>query len=411
MMYHKIRELREQRASLWERCKALLDIAEAENRNLTAEEEAEWKRLEGEIDELEVRYKRLEQSLERDAEMVQVEQPLAGRRSGGEQEQRGIESDEYRNAFSSYLRVGMQNLNPEQRTILSPHFGGFGESRALATGTAGAGGALVAPEFYTRLLEAMEFIGGVRTNGVTILSTTTGADLAFPMANNLTLEGEQIGENVAVTEENVTFATTNLGAYIYSSKMIRIPYTLLQDSAFDVEAYVIRHLGERIGRITNRRFTNGTGAGQPQGIVTAAPMGHTGPVEYDSLVELEHSIDPSHRSQARFMFHDQVLKALKLMKDGEGRPIWLPGVAVREPDRILGYSYGLNQHMAHGSGKKSILFGRMAAYFIRDVTDFRIMRLQERFAEFLQVAFLGFSRHDGKLIEAGDKPVKALVEA
>ena len=39
---------------------------------------------------------------------------------------------------------------------------------------------------------------------------------------------------------------------------------------------------------------------------------------------------------------------------------------------------------------KSLLFGDFSKYLIRDVKDFTLLRLDERFAEFLQVAFLAF---------------------
>jgi HK97 family phage major capsid protein len=45
---------------------------------------------------------------------------------------------------------------------------------------------------------------------------------------------------------------------------------------------------------------------------------------------------------------------------------------------------------------------------IRDVKDVTLVRLDERFAEFGQVCFLAFSRHDGDLLDAGTHPVKYL---
>ncbi|MBL4702094.1 MAG: phage major capsid protein, partial [Phycisphaeraceae bacterium] len=55
---------------------------------------------------------------------------------------------------------------------------------------------------------------------------------------------------------------------------------------------------------------------------------------------------------------------------------------------------------------KSILFGDFSKYLIRDVLGFQILRLEERYAEFLQIGFLGFPRHDGALIDAGTKPIQ-----
>ena len=56
-----------------------------------------------------------------------------------------------------------------------------------------------------------------------------------------------------------------------------------------------------------------------------------------------------------------------------------------------------------------MLFGDFSKYHIRDVMEVRLVRLDEVYAEYAQVAFLAFSRHDGLLLDAGTHPIKALV--
>ncbi|KKM02260.1 hypothetical protein LCGC14_1786290, partial [marine sediment metagenome] len=55
---------------------------------------------------------------------------------------------------------------------------------------------------------------------------------------------------------------------------------------------------------------------------------------------------------------------------------------------------------------KSVLFGDFKKYLIRDVKGITVLRLAERYAEFLQVAFLAFLRTDGDLLDAGTAPIK-----
>ena len=147
-------------------------------------------------------------------------------------------------------------------------------------------------------------------------------------------------------------------------------------------------IGTRIGRITNAHFTTGTGSGQPRGVVTdassgvVAAAGNTTAITYANLVALEHSLDPGYRRGAEFMFHDSTLKAIKQLLDTTGRPLWVPGVAVREPDTILGHRYVVNQDMAvMAANARSILFGDFSRFFVRDVQDVQIMRLTERYAD------------------------------
>jgi HK97 family phage major capsid protein len=183
--------------------------------------------------------------------------------------------------------------------------------------------------------------------------------------------------------------------------MVRLSVQLLQDAAFDIESWLIKALATRIGRVTNRHFTIGNGTTQPEGIVTAAGAGVLDAsltIDYADLIALEHSVDDAYRANAEWMFHDTTLLTLKQMKAVEdGRPLWLPGLAVNAPDTILGYPYVINQAMPEAAAEeKGILFGDFSYYFIRDVmADTRILRLEERFAEYLQVGFLMFFRTDG----------------
>ena len=96
-----------------------------------------------------------------------------------------------------------------------------------------------------------------------------------------------------------------------------------------------------------------------------------------------------------------------------GHPLWAPpgayypGFSGPAPETILGYPYIINNDVAvMGVSAKSILFGDFSNYFIRDALDVQVIRLNERFADNLQVGFIAFQRTDGNLINAGTNPVK-----
>jgi HK97 family phage major capsid protein len=188
---------------------------------------------------------------------------------------------------------------------------------------------------------------------------------------------------------------------------------LLQDSATNLDTYVPARLGERIGRIVNERLTIGTGTDMPNGIVNAptTPAAAAAEIEYADLLDMEHSVDPSYRRQgAQYMFNDMTLKAIKELQDNENRPLWLPSVRAGDPDRILGRTYVINQDYADiGTGNVSMSFGLLTKYVARQVNQVVMMRLTERYAEFLQVGFLGFQRWDGDILDAGTNPIKGLL--
>ena len=290
------------------------------------------------------------------------------------------------------------------------------EKRALSTLTATSpedGAYLIANEAMAPLERALLAFGGMR-QASTVRRTRNGADWPIPTNDDTSNKGALLAENTIAVSKDPAFGQTVLEAYKFTSKKILVSRELMQDSNENLASLLGELLGERIGRITNDYFTTGTGTGEPRGLVTASTASGTQlaaqtPTSAE-MVAIEHSVDPSYRNGAAWMFHDTMLAEMKKITDAStGRPIWLPNMAGGAPDTILGYPYFINQSMAVAAGSgaaKSILFGRLSKYWIRDVADIQLFRLDELYAEYYQVAFVAFSRHDGDLLDAGTHPVK-----
>src|SRR5205807_937527 len=107
------------------------------------------------------------------------------------------------------------------------------------------------------------------------------------------------------------------------------------------------------GRIIATHLVNGTGTAQPTGILTGITAGKTGAtgqtttVIYDDLVDLSHSVDPAYRQLGRcvFLMNDTTRGAIAKLKDGYGRPLFVPSVTAGETDTILGYRVVVDQAM------------------------------------------------------------------
>lgn len=416
-------EMRRKRANLWEQMKEIHERAKTENRDMNAEEQQRWEALNAEVDSLKATIDREERHAELEAEMVAESSRQA--EQDGEQEARHEQTitatAEYRDAYRAYLRGGMSDLDREQRTLLRQGHQALegAEARALGVAAGPVGGFTVPDEAMRPIVSAMLAVGGVRRTRASVITTASGADLPIPLSDDTANEGERIGENAGVAELDPTFGQKILRSYMYTSRIVRVPYQFLQDTSIsDFESWLAGMFGQRIGRRQNRDFTNGAGGNQPEGLVSASPLGAqtaaAGVIAWEDLVALEHSVDPSYRLGAQWMFHDAVLQELKQLSDGQNRPLWLPGVSVGEPDTILRYSYVINQHMpapvgaAWAAGDRAIAFGDMSYYWIRDVRGFSIIRLDERYADNLQVGFLAFARADGALIDAGTHPIRHL---
>lgn len=287
-----------------------------------------------------------------------------------------------------------------------------GIQNAQSATTAGAGGAIVAPTFSNRLEKALLFFSSVNQNADTI-TTETGADLPWPTVNDTAQKGARLAENTTILAQDVAFSSVTLKAWMYTSKLILVPWQLMQDSAFAVEELIADLAGERVGRILNDEFTNGTGITMPNGLVAGATSGKVGiagqtvSVIYDDLVDLIHSVNIAYRLQSKFMLADSSLKTVRKLKDSQGRPLWEPSLQADQPDLILGKQYVINDDMpAMAANAKSILFGDLSKYKVRRVKDIQLVRLNERYADALQTGFFAYCRFDGGLVNAGTNPLK-----
>lgn len=325
-------------------------------------------------------------------------------------------------ALRSYLSGGISNLTPEQRSALqarqTPDI-----RNAMSTTTAAEGGYTTAPEYQRTLETALREYGQI-FDAVSTINTAHGMQMLFPTSDPTAEVGEIVGQNAAVTGADTTFGQIALEVFKYSSKKIALPFELLQDTFIDMEAYINDILAMRLGRLQAAHMTTGTGTAQPRGLVTAATVGVTGAtgqatsVTYDSLVDLEHSLDPAYRNRAgvAWMMHDSSVKVIRKIKDSNNRPIFVPGYETGAPggapDTLLGRRIVVNQNMAAmAANARSILFGDYKKYVRRVVMDLTMFRMTDSaFTLNGQVGFVAFNRVGGNLIDVGGA-VKAFVNS
>jgi HK97 family phage major capsid protein len=397
----RLKTLIDEQNTVWTRMQELVGAAEAESRDLTAEERGNWDAAETRLTEVSGDIERLNRMAALDK--VDRGQIIPPARVEGDPDERGDRDGDaearYAEAFGLYLRRGMSRLSAEQQELLATRY----EARAGSTQDDTLGGYLVPDEFRNVLTETMKAFGGILALA-TVITTATGNSLEWPTNDDTGNEGEFLGENQQVNEQNVTFGVRKLSAFTVNSKMVRLPLQLLQDSAFDLNTWLPRKEGERIGRRAARAFASGTGVEQPEGITTNAIVGKQGgsgqttSIIYDDLVDLEHSIDPAYRNTARYVMADGMLKAIRKLKDSQGRPLWVPIPAPGFPATINGFEYSIdNSFPVPAASAKTIIFGDIrAGYIVRQVLGVQNLRLTERYADFLQVGFLAFARLDGK---------------
>ena len=297
-------------------------------------------------------------------------------------------------AIMDYIRNGEMRMSNENREILS---------RAQTVGTNSEGGYTVDTTLADAIDQATLAFGGVRSVA-NVFSTATGGDLGIVKNDDTSNVGELLAESATAAAQDASFGIVTLNAYKYSSKSMLITRELLQDSKYPLVPFLAELMAERIGRITNTHYTTGDGSGKPRGIVTAASLGKTaaatGATTFSELLDLKHSVDPSYRANATWMFNDSTLVALKKLSIvSANQSLWQPGIVGGAPSTIDGQSYTVNNDMASMStATKPIIYGDMKKYWIRDVAGTEILRSDDLNMLKGQVTFVAFSRTDADMV-------------
>ncbi len=381
-------KLRELRAKKWEGAKAFLDSRRGENGLLSAEDDAAYAKMEAEIVDLGKEIERQERVEALDRQLAQpINTPIVETPAAAKPVKTGRASDEYRENFWNMMR----SKAPDAAVLNSLHIG-----------TDAEGGYLVPDEYERTLIEALEDENIFR--GLAKVIRTTSGDRKIPMV----IEKGQaywLDEEDAFTESDDTFGQISIGAYKLGT-MIKVSDELLQDSVFDVEAYISKEFGRRMGAAEEAAFFNGDGSGKPLGVLAAtggAEVGVTAASETalkaDELFDLYHSLRGPYRKNAVWAVNDTTIAAIRKLKDGNGQYLWQPGLTAGAPDMILGRPVKTSTFMPSlEAGAKTVVFGDFGYYWIADRQGRSFKRLNELFATTGQVGFLASQRVDGRLV-------------
>lgn len=393
-----IQALREQRASLAKNLHKLLE--DNPGNKWGADQQSTYDQAMAEIENVDAEVKRINAVLEAIKDTAET----GAVRNVVERIAHDKKRPDHINAFWKLMKNGEKLITPEEWGTLR---------NTMSVGTSAQGGYTVPIEVATSIADALKAYGGMRSVAE-VFRTAAGNDINFPTSDGTTETGELIGENTTATGADPAFGVVTLKTYKFSSKVVAVPFELLQDSSIDMEGFIRQRLVTRLGRVTNTYFTTGTGTAQPNGIVTAASSGKVGTtgqtlsVIFDDLVDLVHSVDPAYRAlgNCKFMMNDASLKVIRKLKDSAGRPIFLPsydGLAGAMPDTLLGYPVVINQDVAvMAANAKSILFGDFSFYKIRDAMDIQMFRFDDSaYIKLGQIGFLAWMRSGGNFVDVG----------
>lgn len=383
----KILEMIEKRNQAWEGAKAFVESKRDKDGLLSTEDAATYAAMEQKVKDYGAEIARLQEMEAMEQELAKpVNTPLTGKplSTTEKPEKTGRASEAYKQAMLTALRTNFRQV-----------------SNVLSEGVDANGGYLVPEEYDHRLIDILDEENVMRKLGTRI--TTSGEHKINIAATKPA--AAWIEEGGALTFGDATFDQIILDAHKLHVA-IKVTEELLYDNAFNLESYIMQQFGKALANAEEDAFINGTGTGQPLGILAAtggADVGVTAKsataITADELIDLIYSLKRPYRKSAAFLLNDQTLAAIRKLKDNYGQYLWQPSLQAGEPDRILGYAaYTSPYFPAVAAGKAAVAFGDFSYYNIGDRGTRSFAELKELFAGNGMVGFVAKERVDGKLV-------------
>lgn len=172
---------------------------------------------------------------------------------------------------------------------------------------------------------------------------------------------------------------------------------MLDDAAFDVEAWLAGEIATEFAKAEGTAFVNGNGTDKPKGFLTypTAATGDAvrafGTLQYvasgaasdfigtnpqDKLVDLVHALRAPYRQGAVWVLNSATLARIRKWKTTDGAFIWQPGLLSGQPDTLLGYPVIESEDMPDTAANAlSIAFGNFkAGYLIAERGETSVLR-------------------------------------
>lgn len=285
----------------------------------------------------------------------------------------------HQKAFAAYLRSGdddgLRGLEME--------------GKALGTSIAADGGYLVDPQTADTIQSTLSSTASIRAIASVVNVDATSYDVLVDhseMGAGWATETSAVSETTTPQIERISIPLHELSALPKASQR------LLDDSAFDIEGWLAGRIADKFARSEAMAFISGDGIDKPKGLLTyptvdndAWSWGNLGYVpsetpggitRADPIVDLVYALGAEYRANATFVMNSKTAGHIRKLKDNDGRFVWVDGLAMGEPARLMGYRVLIAEDMPDiADDATAIAFGDFAAgYTVAERPDLRVLR-------------------------------------
>jgi HK97 family phage major capsid protein len=361
------------RNNLIAQAREVLDIAQAEKRGLSAEENTKIARIEADIDSADT--------------AIETARKLADREA---------RASEAAASFVPSLPVSENSDADILRSIAMGEIRGHDFAREARTLVPSSN--TVGQSFYDQVFEIAQLVGPMLTVSE-IFNTTSGENLVIPTVTATSTSGS-VAAAGTITESNPTFSSITLGAEKYGA-LVQVAQELVSDAGFNITSYIAQQLGTSLGLKANAVLT--TKLADAAGSVVTGGTGVSGAASYENLIDLVYGIADGARvlPGLGFQMSKSGIAAARKLKDGAGNYIWTNSAVPGQPATLLGYPVFENPNVASvATGAKSVLFGHLPSFKVRVAGGIRVDQSSDFAFNTDTVTYRGLIRLDGGLTHA-----------
>lgn len=292
-------------------------------------------------------------------------------------------------------RYGREQLSPEMKSFVHQLRTGQPLYKGMYEGTGANGGFLVPEEFRNEVIRKARALVAVRQAGARVITTSSNS-LNIPVEAT-TGQGEWLAERGTYNDNAPTFGNLNFTPFKYG-RLVKVSDELLADSAVNIANYLADLYAREFGDAQDKAFLQGTGTGQPKGIVndTSVPtVAFNAANGGDNIIDLKYTVPIKYHSNLVFVMNGATAQIVRKMKDGSGNFLWRTGngsLADGQPETLDGRPVYLSDYVPNGT----IIVGDFSNYFIVERAGMTIQRSDHFAFNTGEIAFRGEMRLDAK---------------
>lgn len=189
-------------------------------------------------------------------------------------------------------------------------------------------------------------------------------------------------EFTPLTADSGKFTSVDLGGYL-AGALVLIGKSVINSSTVNVVQFVIRKIAEKVAQFIEGELLKGSGSSAAQGACKTSNVVTTGTaltVGLADLITLQSAVKQAYQKNACWTMSPTTFTAIKLLTDGQNRPLVEPDVTKSFPYTLLGKPVHLSDNMDEiGANKLAILYGDYSGLSVNFREDIGIEILREAY--------------------------------